>query len=237
MNEGATIFAQNAKAGGVDVDLKILDGTAFNDQYLKWPFSTDYWGTRNYLLQTASAVLKTAPFNEIHWDAYPSYARFASLYKQAIGTVDEKKRGDIITEMQRMQYNDGGHIIWGFKNLTDAYSAKVGGYKPEKGATLNLNKYGNGFRPSTSSDWVGVPGRGPAPSRFRLSEEAVPYADPAGNERGRGGDPGDRGGRVCDVRPAHRALTRARSRRTTRRWSMPAKHGSASRTSRWSGCS
>jgi len=146
MNEGATIFAQNAKAGGVDVDLKILDGTAFNDQYLKWPFSTDYWGTRNYLLQTASAVLKTAPFNEIHWDAYPNYARFASLYKQAIGTIDDKKRGDIIREMQRMQYNDGGHIIWGFKFLTDGYSAKVGGYKPEKGATLNLNKYGNGFR-------------------------------------------------------------------------------------------
>ena len=146
MNEGATIFAQNAKAGGVTVNLKIVDGTAFNDQYLKWPFSTDFWGTRNYLLQTAAAVLKTSPFNEIHWDAYPRYARFASLYKQAIGTIDEKKRGDIIREMTRMQYNDGGHIIWGFKNLTDGYSAKVGGYKPEKGATLNLNKYGNGFR-------------------------------------------------------------------------------------------
>jgi peptide/nickel transport system substrate-binding protein len=146
MNEGATIFAQNAKAGGVTVNLKILDGTAFGDQYLKWAFSTDYWGTRNYLLQTASAVMKTAPFNEIHWDAYPGYARFAALYRQAVATINEKKRGELIREMTRIQYNDGGHIIWGFKNLTDAYSAKVGGYKPQKGATLNLNKYGNGFR-------------------------------------------------------------------------------------------
>ena len=146
MNEGATIFAQNAKAGGVNVNLKIIDGTAFNDQYLKWPFSTDYWGTRNYLLQTASAVMKNAPFNEIHWDAYSGYARFAALYKQAVATIDEKKRGQLIKEMMRIQYNDGGHIIWGFKNLTDGYSAKIGGYKPERGATLNLNKYGNGFR-------------------------------------------------------------------------------------------
>ena len=146
MNEGATIFASNAKAGGVTVNLKVIDGTAFGDQYLKWPFSTDYWGTRNYLLQTANAVMATAPFNEIHWDAYPGYAKFAALYRQAIRTIDEKKRGQIIKDMMRIQYNDGGHIIWGFKNLTDGYSAKVGGYKPEKGATLNLNKYGNGFR-------------------------------------------------------------------------------------------
>ena len=146
MNEGATIFAQNAKAGGVNVNLRVIDGTAFGDQYLKWPFSTDYWGTRNYLLQTAAAVMKTAPFNEIHWDAYPGYAKFAALYRRAIATIDEKKRGQIVRDMQQIQYTDGGHIIWGFKNLTDGYSAKVGGYKPEKGATLNLNKYGNGFR-------------------------------------------------------------------------------------------
>ena len=44
-----------------------------------------------------------------------------------------------------MEYNDGGHIIWGFKSLTDGYSAKVGGYKATSG-TLNLNRYGNGFR-------------------------------------------------------------------------------------------
>jgi peptide/nickel transport system substrate-binding protein len=145
MNEGATIFAQNAKAGGVNVNLRILDGTAFNDQYLKWPFSADYWGTRNYLLQAASGVLKTAPFNETHWDQYSGYNRFESLYRQALGTVEEKKRAQIIKEMQRMEYNDGGLIIWGFKNLTDGYSAKVSGYKVDRG-TLNLNKYGNGFR-------------------------------------------------------------------------------------------
>ncbi len=146
MVEGATIFAQNAKAGGVDVTVKNVDGgVIYGDQYLKWPFSADYWGTRNYLLQAAVGVLKTSPFNETHWDAYPNYPRFEALYRQALGTVDEKKRAAIIKEMQRMEYNDGGLIIWGFKNLTDGYSAKVGGYKPDRG-TLNLNKYGNGFR-------------------------------------------------------------------------------------------
>lgn len=146
MVEGATIFAQNAKAGGVKVTVRNVDGgTIYGDQYLKWPFSADYWGTRNYLQQVAAGVLKTAPFNETHWDAYPGYKRFESLYRQALAAVDDRKRAQIIKEMQRMEYQDGGLIIWGFKNLTDAYSSKVGGFKVDRG-TLNLNKYGNGFR-------------------------------------------------------------------------------------------
>ncbi len=146
MVEGATIFAQNAKAGGVNVTVKNVDGgTFYGDQYLKWPFSADYWGTRNYLQQVAAGVLKTAPFNETHWDKYSGYPRFVSLYRQALATVNAKKRAEIIREMQRMEYQDGGNIIWGFKNLTDAYSTKVGGFKIDRG-TLNLNKYGNGFR-------------------------------------------------------------------------------------------
>jgi peptide/nickel transport system substrate-binding protein len=146
MVEGATIFAQNAKAGGVNVTVKNVDGgTIYGDQYLQWPFSADYWGTRNYLQQVAAGVLKTAPFNETHWDKYSGYRRFESLYRQALATVNQNKRADIIREMQRMEYLDGGLIIWGFKNLTDAYSTKVGGFKVDRG-TLNLNKYGNGFR-------------------------------------------------------------------------------------------
>jgi peptide/nickel transport system substrate-binding protein len=146
MVEGATIFAENAKAGGVTVTVKNVDGgTFYGDQYLKWTFATDYWGTRNYLQQVSAGSLVSSPFDESHWDKYEKYARFESLYNQAVSTVNEKKRADIIRAMQRMEYDDGGHIIWGFKSLTDAYSTKVGGFKADRG-TLNLNKYGNGFR-------------------------------------------------------------------------------------------
>jgi peptide/nickel transport system substrate-binding protein len=145
MVEGATIFAQNAKAGGVNVAVKNLADNFYGDQYLKYPFSADYWGTRNYLQQVTAGMLKTSPFNETHWDAYANYPRFEALYRQAAATINDKKRAALIKEMQRMEYTDGGLIIWGFKNLTDGYSTKVGGYKVDRG-TLNLNKYGNGFR-------------------------------------------------------------------------------------------
>ncbi len=146
MVEGATIFAENAKAGGVTVNVRNVDGnTIYGDQYLKWPFSADYWGTRSYLPQVAFATLRGAAFNETHWDRHPQYRRYVRLYNQAVGTINPKKRADLIREMQRLEYDNGGYIIWGFKNLTDAYSTKVGGFKPDRG-TLNLNKYGNGFR-------------------------------------------------------------------------------------------
>ncbi|HEY4621937.1 MAG TPA: ABC transporter substrate-binding protein [Gaiellaceae bacterium] len=142
MVEVAQIFAQNAKAGGVTVNVKVLDGATFyGDQYLKWTFATDFWGTRNYLAQCALATLPTATYNETHFNN----ARYNALYRQALGIVDRKKRCALIKEMQRIEYDQGGLIIPWFKNQVSAYSAKIGGFKIDVG-TLDLNKYGNNFR-------------------------------------------------------------------------------------------
>src|SRR5207244_8913800 len=67
--ECAQVFAQQAKAAGVTVNVKNLDATTFyGSQYLKYTFSTDYWGTRNYLNQVAAGSLSVAPYNETHWN-------------------------------------------------------------------------------------------------------------------------------------------------------------------------
>jgi peptide/nickel transport system substrate-binding protein len=146
MNEGAQVFAQQAKSAGVTVNAKILDSGAFySDQYLKWPFSTDFWGSRNYLSQVAAGSLPTSPYNESHWpDAADS--KFLSLYKQALGTVDKKKRFAILHEMQKLEYDNGGYIIWGFSTLLDGYSTKVNGLKQGDKGVLPLNAFGHGYR-------------------------------------------------------------------------------------------
>ena len=142
MVEVAQIFAQNAKAGGVTVNVKVLDGATFyGDQYLKWTFAVDFWGTRNYLAQAALATLPTATYNETHFND----GRYNKLYRQALGTVDLKKRSALIKQMQKIEYDTGGLIIPWFKNQVSGYSAKIGGLKIDRG-TLDLNKYGNNFR-------------------------------------------------------------------------------------------
>jgi peptide/nickel transport system substrate-binding protein len=146
MNEGAQVFAQQAKAAGVNINVKILDSGAFyGTQYLKWTFSTDFWGTRNYLSQVAAGSLPTSPYNETHW---PDTAdkKFLSLYKQALQTVDRNKRFAIEHEMQKLEYDNGGYIIWGFSDFLDGYSSKLQGLTAGDKGVLPLNGFGHGYR-------------------------------------------------------------------------------------------
>lgn len=146
MNEGAQVFAQQAKAAGVTVNVKILDSGAFyGDQYLKWTLSTDFWGSRNYLSQVAAGSLPSSPYNETHW---PDGAnkRFLSLYNEARVTADRKKQTAILREMQKMEYDAGGYIIWGFSTLLDGYNTKLKGLKAGDKGVLPLNAFGHGYR-------------------------------------------------------------------------------------------
>jgi peptide/nickel transport system substrate-binding protein len=146
MNEGAQVFAQQAKAAGVNINVKILDSGAFyGTQYLKWTFSTDFWGTRNYLSQVAAGSLPTSPYNETHW---PDTAdkKFLSLYTEALQTVDRNKRFAIEHEMQMLEYDKGGYIIWGFSDFLDGYSTKLKGLTAGDKGVLPLNGFGHGYR-------------------------------------------------------------------------------------------
>jgi peptide/nickel transport system substrate-binding protein len=146
MNEGAQVFAQQAKAAGVTINVKILDSGAFyGDQYLKWPMSTDFWGSRNYLSQVAAGSLPTSPYNETHWPDSKDN-KFLSLYGQALKTVDRTKQQTILHEMQKLEYDNGGYIVWGFSTLLDGYSTKVKGLKTGDKGVLPLNAFGHGYR-------------------------------------------------------------------------------------------
>ena len=146
MNEGAQVFAQQAKAAGVTINVKILDSGAFyGDQYLKWPMSTDFWGSRNYLSQVAAGSLPTSPYNETHWPDTKDNS-FLSLYSQALRTVDRTKQKTILHEMQKMEYDNGGYILWGFSTLLDGYGTKVKGLKTGDKGVLPLNAFGHGYR-------------------------------------------------------------------------------------------
>jgi peptide/nickel transport system substrate-binding protein len=146
MNEGAQVFAQQAKAAGVNVNVKILDSGAFyGNQYLKWTFSTDFWGTRNYLSQVAAGSLPSSPYNETHWpDAADK--KFLTLYTEALQTVDRNKRFAIEHEMQKLEYDNGGYIVWGFSDFLDGYSKKLQGLKSGDKGVLPLNGFGHGYR-------------------------------------------------------------------------------------------
>jgi peptide/nickel transport system substrate-binding protein len=145
MVDSATVFAEQAKAAGVTVNVH-NDPNYYGNQYLKLAFSVDFWGTRNYLPQVANGSIPGAPYNETHWPPKSGPgSNFVSLYHQALAETDPGKRCGIVHEMQMLEFNYGGYIIPFFNDLVDAYSTRVHGFKPSKG-TLNLDSFGHGYR-------------------------------------------------------------------------------------------
>jgi peptide/nickel transport system substrate-binding protein len=141
----ATVFANQAKAAGVTINVR-NDPNYYGNLYLKLAFSVDFWGTRSYLNQVQQGSLPNSPYNETHWPPKSGMgSNFISLYNQALATTDAAKRIEIEHEMQQLEYNIGGYIIPFFNDLIDGYSDRVKGLKPSKG-TLNLDSFGHGYR-------------------------------------------------------------------------------------------
>jgi peptide/nickel transport system substrate-binding protein len=127
----AALFVEQAKKAGVDVKV-VKKNPFYGDDYLSYPFGQDFWNTRNYLPQAAVGVLKGGTYNETHWDKAPSYPKFAGLIAAAAREIDEGKRNSILQDAQKIEYDEGGYIIWGFRTQVDAVSQNVQGLKPSK---------------------------------------------------------------------------------------------------------
>ena len=146
MNEGAQVFAQQAQGAGVQVSVRQLDIGGWYANYTKWPFSTDAGYTaRNYLVQVATLALPSAPFNRTHWPDGP-HRRFVSLWKQATASLRQDRRRELVHEMQRLEYDYGGLLIWGFADQLDGYRSNVRGLRAGTRGMFPLDGYGRGFR-------------------------------------------------------------------------------------------
>ena len=136
--EAAQVLAEQARKAGVKINVRKVDsGVFYGQDYLKWPFAQDFWFTRDYLPQVANCALPSSPFNETHFND----AKFQGLIADARKTLDKAKRYEIMREAQKIEYESGGYIIWGFRDQVDAYSTKIAGLIPSKTGTP-LGNYG-----------------------------------------------------------------------------------------------
>ena len=124
----AQVFAEQAKEAGVTVTIKKTDSATFyGKDYLSWPFAQDFWSTRGYLEQAGQGTMPGAPYNETHW----KHDEWLAIVKEAFTTVDEAKRNELVAAAQEIEYNEGGYIIWAWRNQVDAYSTKITGLKKD----------------------------------------------------------------------------------------------------------
>ncbi len=125
----AQVFAQQASAAGVHVNLRQVTVTEFfGPSYLKWPFAQDYWFYLLYFPQVADSMIPGGLYDETHF----SNPRYFSLYSQALATTDLTKRREIAHEMQNIDYNEGTYIIPIFVPCIDGHGAHVQGIHGSK---------------------------------------------------------------------------------------------------------
>jgi len=124
LTDAAQVLTTQAKAAGVTINVVQQNPTDFfAKSYLKVPFAQSYWPAWPYLYSAAAGTVPGAPFPETHFND-PDYGR---LYDQAIATLDETKRGELIGQMARIDYDRGGYVIPFFFPNLDATSSKLHG--------------------------------------------------------------------------------------------------------------
>ena len=133
--ESATLFAQQAKAAGVTVNIKKESPSAFFDTsllYTKLDFSQDFWAAGSVGAWFELALLSTAAWNETHWRD----PAFDKLIREAQGAPDEQAAEEKFHELQQIQYDEGGYIIWTNINIVDATANYVKGIVPSSFTAL-----------------------------------------------------------------------------------------------------
>jgi peptide/nickel transport system substrate-binding protein len=131
MNETATLYAQQASAGGVNINVKVVDPSIYysaaspGGNYLDKTFSLNNWTTEtsSMALFYLSALYKNAPYNETGWTAAAAdQLLFDALSDTNVATAEQKWHA-----VQQLQFDQGGYIITNNFNWLDAYAPKVRG--------------------------------------------------------------------------------------------------------------
>ncbi|MFE5737598.1 ABC transporter substrate-binding protein [Streptomyces celluloflavus] len=121
--ESATLFAAQAREAGVKVEVvKQESGTFYDKTWLKGDFYTNYWGTNDSVVFFASKTMTTgAGQNEAGW----SDKDFDAAYHKAIATGSPEARTAALRDLQQIEHDRSGYLLWGMADGIDLAAPKV----------------------------------------------------------------------------------------------------------------
>ena len=131
-NEAATLFAEQAAAGGVKiVPQELPPSTYYNAPAYPYTFGLDYFTSRGSLGGYYFYSFKQ--YDDTRWG-------FDELMTEAYGAYPQS--GEKWRAVQETQFNQGGYIVWGQQDNLDALASNVHGMTPSPVNSLsnwNLN--------------------------------------------------------------------------------------------------
>ena len=128
-SKAAVVFAEQAKLANVTINVRQVDAATFNSpQRSNWQISTNALNVGTPYLSTA--VVNDAPIaaaNKINFKD----SEYAALFLKGLSEPDLVKRREVLHQAQKIQYDRGGMLIWGFSNVIDAAHQNIGGLDAE----------------------------------------------------------------------------------------------------------
>lgn len=121
--EAATLFASQVREAGVKVKVvKQESATFWEKTWLKGDLYTTYWGTNDSVVFFASkTMVSDSGQNEAGW----KNAAFDAAYKKAMATKDATARAQTLRELQQIEYDESGYLLWGMADGIDLAGAAV----------------------------------------------------------------------------------------------------------------
>ncbi|MFG2881540.1 ABC transporter substrate-binding protein [Streptomyces sp. NPDC048297] len=121
--DSATLFANQAREAGIKVKVVKQESGAFWEKTWKsGDFYTTYWGTNDSVVFYASkTMVSEAGQNEAGWDD----AGFDAAYRTVIGSGDAKKRAAALRELQQIEHDRSGYLLWGMADGIDLAASTV----------------------------------------------------------------------------------------------------------------
>lgn len=121
--DSATLFANQAREAGIKIKVVKQESGAFWEKTWKsGDFYTSYWGTNDSVIFFASkTMVSEAGQNEAGW----ADAGFDAAYRKAISSADPKKRTAALKDLQQIEHDRSGYLLWGMADGIDLAAAKV----------------------------------------------------------------------------------------------------------------
>ena len=126
LTQMATVFAEQAAAAGVTVQLKTDPIAAYFNPTLLWlkmPFAQTYWPVPWVGFWFSQALVAGATENETHW----SDAETNQKFSQALSTTNTAEAQALWWRLQEIQWNRGGYIFPTWNHNVDALARNVAG--------------------------------------------------------------------------------------------------------------
>jgi peptide/nickel transport system substrate-binding protein len=145
--ESATLYAQQAKAGGVQISVQQSSPSVYFSSaggFLTRAFAQDNaFASPSLTFAYGEFLSAKAPYNDTQWAVDNPAAQ--KLITDAAAAVDPSKAQELWTAVQAQQFNEGGVIGWGNSYYIDATGTDVKGLVTTPSGYLNNFNFTGGW--------------------------------------------------------------------------------------------